>query len=68
MVHPSQPKTIASIYSWATKGESDIATSEFEKWLGEEGRLEYAYESSAVVPFVLQAGQCKIQRRIGAVA
>jgi integrase len=38
----SQPSTLLSIYSWVTKGESDIATSEFEKWLGEEARALYA--------------------------
>lgn len=37
----SQPTTLLSIYSWVTKGEADIATSEFEKWLGEEERALY---------------------------
>lgn len=37
----SQPSTLLSIYSWVTKGESDIATSEFEKWLGEEEAAIY---------------------------
>lgn len=38
----SNPSTLLSIYSWVTKGESDIATSEFERWLGEEERSLYA--------------------------
>lgn len=38
----SNPSTLLSIYSWVTKGEADIATSEFEKWLGEEARVRYA--------------------------
>jgi len=37
----SNPSTLLSIYSWVTRGESDIATSEFEKWLGEEERALY---------------------------
>ena len=38
----SNPSTLLSIYSWVTKDESDIATTEFEKWLGEEERALYA--------------------------
>jgi len=37
----SNPSTLISIYSWVTKGEADIATSEFEKWLSEEERALY---------------------------
>lgn len=37
----SNPSTLLSIYSWVTKGESDIATAEFEKWLGDEARALY---------------------------
>lgn len=37
----SNPSTLLSIYSWVTKGEADVATSEFEKWLGEEARAIY---------------------------
>ena len=37
----SNPSTLLSIYSWVTKGESDVATGDFEKWLGEEGRAYY---------------------------
>jgi len=38
----SNPSTLLSIYSWVTKGEADIATTEFETWLGEEARALYA--------------------------
>jgi site-specific recombinase XerD len=37
----SRPTTQLSIYSWVTKGEADIATSEFEKWLGDEEQALY---------------------------
>lgn len=38
----SNPSTLLAIYSWVTKGEADIATAEFERWLGEETRATYA--------------------------
>jgi len=38
----SNPTTLLSIYSWVTKGEADIATAEFERWLGEEARASYS--------------------------
>lgn len=43
----SNPSTLLSIYSWVTKDEADIATSEFEKWLGEERRALYGVQASA---------------------
>lgn len=32
----SNPTTLLSIYSWVTRGEASIATTEFEEWLGRE--------------------------------
>lgn len=42
----SNPSTLLSIYSWVTRGEADIATSEFEKWLGEEERALHSRQNS----------------------
>lgn len=39
----SNPSTLLSIYSWVTRGEADIATSEFEQWLGEEECALYGW-------------------------
>ena len=38
----SNPTTLLSVYSWITRDEAGIATSEFEKWLGEEESALYA--------------------------
>jgi integrase len=31
----ANPSTLLSIYSWVTKGEEDVATTDFERWLSE---------------------------------
>jgi|GEM_PF-6944013 len=43
----SNPSTLLSIYSWVTKGEADVATTEFEKWLGEEEAALYGHLGAA---------------------
>lgn len=37
----SNPSTLLSIYSWVTKDEAEVATPDFEKWLGEEEVATY---------------------------
>ena len=43
----SNPSTLLSIYSWVTRGEAEVATAEFEKWLGEEERVPYGHKGRA---------------------
>lgn len=43
----SNPSTLLSVYSWVTRGEADVATAEFEKWLGEEMQALYGLASRA---------------------
>lgn len=38
----ANPSTLLSIYSWVTKGEEDVATIDFERWMSEEERAQYA--------------------------
>lgn len=43
----SNPTTLLSIYSWVTQGEADVATAEFEKWLGKECSAPYLTSRAA---------------------
>ena len=43
----AQASTLLNIYSWVTKGEEDVATNDFERWLSEEERVSYASFCSA---------------------
>lgn len=44
----SNPITLLSIYSWVTKGEAEVATTDFESWLGEEGAARYLSRRVAI--------------------
>lgn len=43
----ANPSTLLSIYSWVTKGEEDVATTDFERWLSEEEGSQYLVHRSA---------------------
>jgi len=55
----SNPSTLLSIYSWVTKDEADVATAEFEKWLGEEERSLYMANPAVGVISGSSARQCQ---------
>jgi integrase len=43
----AQASTLLNIYAWVTRDEEDVATAEFERWLGQETSHEYAARRAA---------------------
>lgn len=53
----ANPSTLLSVYSWVTKDEEDVATSEFERWMSDEARANYgSFPATALHGGIIELG------------